>query len=75
MARVLHSHFDYEGDDPRPTGGIPMETRSRRWQLVETVSVLSESHIVSSGFTSWCRPVRGRGPSEERCEMMASSLT
>lgn len=30
VAWVLQSHFNYGGDDLRPTGGIPMETRSKR---------------------------------------------
>ena len=59
-ARVLQSHFDYGGDNLMSTGGIPMETRSRRRQSVETASALSESHIVSSGTTSQRKPVRRR---------------
>ena len=60
-ARVLQSHFDRGGDDIRPTGGIPMETRSRRWRLADTVSASSESCTISTGTSSWRRPVMKRG--------------
>ena len=48
-AWVLQSHFNYKGDEPRPTSSIPMETRSRRPCLVKTTSVSSKSHTISSG--------------------------
>lgn len=35
MARVLQSHFDHEGNDIRPIGRIPMESRSRRQRSTE----------------------------------------
>ena len=72
-ARVLQSHFDCEGDDPRPISGIPIETRSKRWHSVEMANVSSESHIVSNGASSWCRLARGRGPPKERCKLRISS--
>ena len=62
-AQVLQSHFDCGGDDPRPTGGIPMETRSRRRCFVEKASASSESRIVSSGTTSQHWPVKGKAAS------------
>ena len=71
-ARVLQSHFDCKGGNPRPTGSIPMETWSRRQRLVETASVLFESRTVSNGAFSRCRPTRGRGPPEERCKPRTS---
>ena len=64
-ARVLQSHFDYEGDDLKPTNDIPMETQSRRRHLIETASISSKSRTISSGASSWCRPAAGRGASEE----------
>ena len=75
VARVSQSHFGCGGNDPRPTGGISMETRSKRRCSIEIASASSKSYTVSSGATSQCRPVRGRGPPEERSEMMTSSLT
>ena len=60
-ARVLQSHFDCEGDDTRPIGGIPIETRSRRQCSVETVSVSSESCTISNGASSCRRLAIGKG--------------
>ena len=54
VAQVLLSHFDCGSDDPRPTSGIPMETKSRKRCSIEMASVLSESHTMSSGVTSRC---------------------
>ena len=48
VARVLQSHFHYKGDDPKPTGGIPIETHSWKRRSVETAYISFESHIVSS---------------------------
>ena len=60
-ARILQSHFDCGGGDPRSTNGIPMETRSRRRCSVEIAGALSKSRTVSSRTTSQCRLVRGKG--------------
>ena len=38
-AWVQQSHFESRGDDPRPTGSIPIETRSRRRRSIETASI------------------------------------
>ena len=65
-ARVLHSHFDYRGDDIRPTGGIPMKTKFRKRRSVETVSVSSKSRTISSRASSRCKPATRRGILEER---------
>ena len=62
-AWVLQSHFNYRGDDPKPIGSIPIETRSRWRYSIETVSVSSESHTISSGAFSQCRLAAGRGAS------------
>ena len=62
-AWVLQSHFDCVGDDIGPAGGISMETRSSRRRFIETTSVSSKSHTISSVATSWRRPVRGKGAS------------
>ena len=43
-----------------PTSNIPMETRSRRQHSFETASISSESRTISSGASSWCRPVAKR---------------
>ena len=40
-----------------------METQSRRRCLVETASISSESHTISSRASSQCRLATGRGPS------------
>ena len=57
----MQSHFDHGGDESKPTGEIPMETRSRKWHSVEIVSVSSKSHIISSGASSRRRPDIRRG--------------
>ena len=62
-AWILWSHFDCEGDNPKSTNGIPMKTRSRRRHSIEMTSISSESRIVSSKASSWCRPAPGRGAS------------
>ena len=63
VARVLQNHFDCGGDNPRPTGGIPMETQSRRQRLVEMASVFFESHTISSRDSSRRKPTKGKGVS------------
>ena len=60
-AGVLQSHFDRGGDDIRPTGGIPMETRSRRRRSANIVSASSESRTISTRTSSWRMPVMKRG--------------
>ena len=72
VARVLQSHFDCGGDDPRPTGGIPMETRSRRRCSIETASVSFESRTISNRASSRCRSTTGRWASGG--EMRAKDL-
>lgn len=62
-AQVLQSHFDRKGDDTRLTGGITMETQSKRWHSVKTVNVSFESHPISSG-ASLRRPATGREASK-----------
>ena len=64
MARVLQSRFDRKEEDTGPAGDISIKTWSRRWWLVEIASDSFESYTFSSGATSQCRPVRGRGASE-----------
>ena len=59
-ARVLWSHFDCKGNDFRPIGSIPMESRSRRRHSIETASISSESRTISSGASSWCKPAAKR---------------
>lgn len=72
VARVLQNHFDCGGDNPRPTGGIPMETQSRRQRLVEMASVFFESHTISSKDSSRRKPTKGRGVS--RGKMRAEDI-
>jgi len=60
VARVLQSRFDRREKDTKPASGISIEIRSRRQRSVETASVSSKSHIVSSKISSWRRPNRGR---------------
>ena len=60
-ARVLQSHFDCGGGNPRSISGIPIETKSRRRRSVEMASASSKSCTISSGTTSQRRPVKGKG--------------
>ena len=59
-AQVLQSHFDCGGDDLRPAGGIPMETRSRRRRSIEMANISSESCTICSGASSQHRLAIGR---------------
>lgn len=56
VARVLQSHFDCRGDNPKPTNSILNKTWSKRQRSVYHSASLQ----------------KGRGPPEERCELRTS---
>ena len=62
-AQVLQSYFDRKGDNIRPTGGIPMEIRSKRQCLAEKISASSESHTISTRTSSRHTSVMEKGGS------------
>ena len=68
----MQSHFDRGGEDTGPTGGISMETQSRRRHSVETASVSSKSCTISNWASSQCMPVTAKGAS--RGETRAKDL-
>ena len=72
VARFLQSHLNRREEDIGLTGGISIETHSRRRRSVEMANVSFESHIVSGRSSSRCRPARGRGASGG--EMRAEDL-
>ena len=71
-SQVLQSHFDRRGDDIRPIGRIPMETRSRRQRSTETVSASSKSRTIYNGDSS--RRVLATGRETFGGEMLAEDL-
>ena len=68
---LVSKRLEFWGDDIGPTNKIPMETCSRRWHSIETISASSKSRTISSGASSrrmlaiGKRTSRGETPAEE----------